>query len=445
MAETRFVAFGCWNEDCCKPSTSVYKVLNAIKEEQDKTGPFNFSIVLGDNYYPDKKKVIINGKEKKVKTTNINNLSESFQLLTTSLFGEGSVQAAASAAREASAQEEGVAEEEVAEEEEVIAEKEIFLLLGNHDVEKTIELTNQEPGCYVTLFEKTFAQAFNRESQQNKIHFPKSKLVMFKEIGTHTLIIMIDTNIYSGENLVCYSYLGHGHTEESIKKLQESQLLQVHEILRERRFKNIIVCGHNPLIGFKNQVVKEGKSKGGLDICSEELYKFMFSLKQNGENFYYLCADIHNYQQGDVTITDLISEINEEMLIHQYIVGIGGTELDDDYDEAYNPKFPEPNPQVNQRTLEATISVSGLLNFNLKYKIQEHFSEFGYLVVTIDDDNSDVSFQVKHVPIQQVIASLGGKHTKRRNKQTKRRNKQTKRRNKRTKKTSKRRRYTKRK
>jgi len=420
---TKFVTFGCWNENCCDETSPVFKVLDAIKKQESDS---NFFIVTGDNYYPEKIQIEMDGKKQKVKTADIGQLSESFQLLTRSLFGEES-EIAAGVAREAAGEAEASSGEG----------KEIFLLLGNHDVEKTIESKNKERGCYVTLFEKTFAQAFNTNSI-HKINFPTSQLVMSKKIGADTLIIMIDTNIYSRENLECYSYLGHGHSEELElqEQLQAEQYQQVRSILGEGQFENIIVCGHNPLIGFKNQVLKDGKIKGGIDVCSKELYELMFSLKLNGKKLYYLCADVHNYQKGDVTISH--SSNGNNVLIHQYIVGIGGTELDDDYDEKFDPNFSvSPNDAIG--IVEATIAVSDLLNLN--YKIEQHFSEFGYLVVTIDHNNH-VSFQVKQVPIEQVaasvVASVGGKHTKRRNKRTKRRKK-------RTKKTSKRRKHTKRK
>ena len=47
-------------------------------------------------------------------------------------------------------------------------------------------------------------------------------------------------------------------------------------------------------------------------------------------DFFYLCADLHLYQEGEVTFQDKI--------IKQYIVGTGGTKLDDEIPKDYNDK-----------------------------------------------------------------------------------------------------------
>ena len=47
-------------------------------------------------------------------------------------------------------------------------------------------------------------------------------------------------------------------------------------------------------------------------------------------NYYYLCADLHLYQAGTIIITNTRDDTSKnKMLIHQYIVGTGGTKLDD--------------------------------------------------------------------------------------------------------------------
>ena len=53
----------------------------------------------------------------------------------------------------------------------------------------------------------------------------------------------------------------------------------------------------------------------------------MFRLYSNVK-YYYICADLHNYQIGTVTIESTIG--GENMTINQYIVGTGGTDLDTD-------------------------------------------------------------------------------------------------------------------
>jgi len=382
--ETKFVTFGCWNEDCCDKDTPVFKVLNKINNEDSDA---NFFIVTGDNYYPKKDKK--NGK----KVTDKTQLSTSFRLLRKKLLRK--------------------------------EDKELFLLLGNHDVEKTIQEgegeREEEANCYVTKREILFAET---SLKKKRINFPK-ELVMFKKIGEHTLIIMIDTNIYSGEDLTCYEWIERreGEIMEDFRtKLQDLQQEKIVNILQKEKYKNIIVCGHNPLIGFKNQKVKDenGKIKGGIDTCHEKLYELLFSLQEHGESFYYLCADIHNYQRGTVIIRS--GPGTEKMEINQHIVGIGGTELDENYNEGYNPAFKKKD-DVQIGIVEASIQIG---KYNINYTIQEHFSEHGYLVVKIRDIDHSVIFEIK--TIEEEIISAGKSKIRTRSRTRKSRRRRTRRR-----------------
>lgn len=354
--ETKFVTFGCWNEDCCDESKPVVRVLNKINNEDSDA---SFFIVTGDNYYPKK------DKETGKKITDKTQLLTSFELLREKLL--------------------------------TTEDKELFLLLGNHDVEKTIQEGEQqeESNCYVSNFEKDFIE--QHFTSGKKIHFPK-ELVMFKKIGEHTLIIMIDTNIYSGEDLTCYEWIERRdeEIEEFRAKLQHLQQQKIIDILKEEqreKYKNIFVCGHNPLIGFKNQKVKDGKVKGGIDTCHEKLYELLFSLQEHGESFYYLCADIHNYQMGTVTIET--GPGTKPMKINQHIVGIGGTELDENYNEGFNPKFKKKEDGLQRGIVEASTQIG---QYKINYTINEHFSVHGYLVVTIGIDHN-VMFEIKKIGI----------------------------------------------
>jgi hypothetical protein len=336
MASTKFITFGCWNENCCNPDTPVVKVLDAVSKETK----IDFFIVNGDNYYLKKK----DGN----KIIDKSQLNESFSMLKDKLSSH------------------------------------IYLLLGNHDVE---QIDNK---CEITHFEKNFAQ-------NNNISFPGPDLVMFKEVNQDTLIIMIDTNIYTDEDITCYSIIVP--KLQQLQELQERQKLAISQYLSDdKQFKNIIVCGHNPLIGFKNQKIQEKggkiKIKGGLDICNVELYSLLFDIiKPHGIKFYYLCADIHNYQKGQVTIT----KNGEKMNIEQYIVGIGGAHLDDDYNEKFNRDY-----ATGQEILKPYIKNSGIIDIkdgiSLEYTISSHFSDYGYLIVEVNNEN--VSFEIKNLQIR---------------------------------------------
>ena len=420
---TKFINFGCWNEGCCLQNSPVVKVLTEIEHEDSDS---QFFIVNGDNYYPVKVKGETN-------ITREMQLSKSFELLATKLLGVGQIEAEEAGAKAAEKARTNVLtrlSEEVRELSEG-SKKELFLLLGNHDVEKTIQASVENPNCYIPIFEREFAIAINEQGGP-RIIFPGlqqlpellpqlQQLVMFKEIGT-TLIIMIDTNPYVDEDVTCYPYIAEKLSFDISNKkainilLREKQRLNIETYLQQKgRFQNIIICGHNPLVGFKNQKVKEKKSKivikGGIEVCSVELYSLLDEvIKPRGDNFYYLCADIHNYQKGIVTINN--------MTIQQHIVGIGGTELDADYDGNYisltqdeediikksksvkeaKTILEEIQKNPGRKLSNITLQIP---NMSVSYTLEEHWSDYGYLVVTIQDDGT-INFLAKKLQIKEI-------------------------------------------
>jgi hypothetical protein len=277
---------------------------------------------------------------------------------------------------------------------------------------------------------------------------------MFKYIeNSNTLIIMMDTTIYSDEDdFYCYDDNLVREITEGESKKDKLCILQdriVSEKIGDQKFKNIIICGHHPLAGLKTQILnEEGKLKGGEEILGPDIFRLIEKISKNSEKFYYLCADTHNYQKGVITLT---FNNGSRVTIEQHIVGIGGTGLDDDYNEKFvrmsdaqkkSIKKGEkllsdflPEIPVNSFDIPPEELGSG---FGLNYTILEHFSDYGYLVVEIDDA-SLIHFEIVNLGImagkhrnQSLTSSmLGGK---RRNKRTnRRRNKSTiRRRNKRT-------------
>jgi hypothetical protein len=70
--------------------------------------------------------------------------------------------------------------------------------------------------------------------------------------------------------------------------------------------------------------------------------------KHPSSKYYYLCADLHLYQQGTIKIDD-------KMVIEQYIVGTGGAELDTAIDV-------EPGKTIN--------SDMNILSYEMKQNIR---------------------------------------------------------------------------
>ena len=158
---TNFINFGCWNKNGCAKGSGIDKVISLAIEQPN----IDFFIVNGDNYYQDK-------DEEGNKNVNNDDLIKGFDCLNKT-------------------------------------DKEIFLLIGNHDIEYT------EKGCDTIGMQKDFIERINA-IKKNKIHFPYD-LTMFKEIPEQkTLIIMIDSNIYTDENPVCYNEFINGIVDENL-------------------------------------------------------------------------------------------------------------------------------------------------------------------------------------------------------------------------------------
>lgn len=375
---TTFISFGCWNYDGCKDGSGFKQVSEAIIDKQTRQ-QINFFIINGDNYYQEK----LNDKQNHVdKTVDEANLVRGFNCLKS-----------------------------------MTRSKELFLLMGNHDVDRTND-------CETIRLEKDFV------SRNPKIHLP-TNLVMFKTIGSDTLIIMLDSTIYTSDYFIeCYEKLtdykdidknNHSFLVDKQKEVVQNELAGKH-------YKNIIVCAHHPLMGIKNQVIKESKGKikqkGGIDSLDYDMYALLYDvIKPYGDEFFYLCADIHNYQKGEV----LITKNGESMKISQYIVGTGGAKLDPDYNGNYhdstNPLGTDDPPPKN------TFSLS-LSDIDITYNLADHWSDFGYLITTVHADTS-ITFEAIR------LAVSGGSNRKfltrkptttNKYKQPTRRNKSTKRR-----------------
>ena len=145
-----------------------------------------------------------------------------------------------------------------------------------------------------------------------------------------TLIIMIDTSMYSvdvEEYLPCYNFFLQetlsNYTVETLREYQLSLIIKTITKYNDGDIKNLILVGHHPIIGLK---IKDGKDTRINDIIEfDNVLKEIYSRLMDDVNYFYLCADVHLYQEGNIFIK--IDKM-PKMKIQQYIVGTGGTELD---------------------------------------------------------------------------------------------------------------------
>jgi len=262
------------------------KLLKDRLKDIDKL-KIDFLTIAGDNYYPKKEKV--EDKKKKIIIPEL--LNQGFEYLP--------------------------------------KEIPIYMILGNHDLETNTGeniffINNQdnpveENECSIIKYE----QKSINENENIEYSF-------FKEIMLEngTLIIMIDTSMYSvdvEEYLPCYKFfLQETLANYTVEELREYQLsLIIKTITKYNNIKNLILIGHHPIIGLK---IKDGKSARINDIIEfDNVLKEIYSRLMDNVNYFYLCADVHLYQEGNIVIK---IDGTQKMKIQQYIVGTGGTDLD---------------------------------------------------------------------------------------------------------------------
>jgi len=273
--------------------------MNFIKDSTERDD-IDFFSVAGDNYYPkkgDKK------EEKKEKTIFEKDLRQGFDLLP-------------------------------------MKQTDKFMILGNHDLETDLQYVDDdekergtERECKILKLEQEIA---------NKS--PDIFLNLFKfyfDSKTRTLLIFFDTTMYVDENFEkfqkCYERIIPGNivgkntskSKDKSNMVYQEALIEYQNqaikdyISRRGKITNLVLIGHHPLIYLKR---KKGKEIFKQDIPKVSgLLGHIHDLCPDSK-FFYLCADLHLYQGGDVEF----SHGDKTMKIKQYIVGTGGTDLDDD-------------------------------------------------------------------------------------------------------------------
>jgi len=331
---TKFAFFGCWNEvhypsedpkendaPCfqiqenepkhkCDEFTSVIDEIH--KQDVD------FLVVAGDNYYPIKKKDKTTGK--KTKTFIPEDFKKGFDALES-------------------------------------IKKPTHLLLGNHDMEN-IE------NCEIIKQEKL---------RTNLLFFDyQNKNTMFRMIADHTLLVMLDTNVFDPtEDFSCYSIFNEGtdenNTRESLIEKQKTNILAYLSTINTNKIQNVCFFGHHPLLSWK---IKKEKVKIEDDMM--ELHAFLLYIltktKLQKKTIYYFCAHLHQYQKGTVTI----SQNHNDITIHQYISGTGGAHLDPGIPSEYIKKETEPVAYQNIKS---------------SYQMLESIEKNGFLTINIIESN----------------------------------------------------------
>ena len=358
MSNPYFIQFGCWNNGGCD-ETKTNGLTNVTRSLSRKTP--EFIVISGDNYYPPKE--TIEGKKKKYFVEN--DFLSGFNCLPKNM--------------------------------------PIYMNYGNHDYETDLiidKITGQtENNCELIKRQKLYVT-------EN----PNIQLDLFRAIdfSVSTKVIMIDTTIYDNEEFEncyqCYRAVDRAFDTDDKTiiqtrvKLEQSKFINniTTEIKSNSSIQNVVIVGHHPLMGFK---IKEKKGVELVEtLYSADLIEFIYNKIFNQINnpnikYYYLCADLHQYQCGNINI-------NGKMSIRQYIVGTGGAKLDK-YDK--NVIISSHNSSYNKTTNDI-ISTYQMSNEDLENSTAEN----GFLICEKVNDG-ELSFKFETTDGRIII---GGKKTR---------------------------------
>ena len=299
-----FIHFGCWNQYKCDPKNPKLNGVSQVMDKliNDEKSP-NFYVVAGDNYYPKK----IKNENKKTKIFNKDDFKSGFQCI------------------------------------EMLQKKApVYMLMGNHDLQYERSLYDSETGkvldkCKIMSYELEYKDKFNFNIH-HKILGNTLILFMNSIFYTGDLINIKEPNNPEKDCIITYRYNDADDdwaiNLDLIKFYEEKLLLYIIEEHDNKhggldRFKNIVVCAHDPIVSRRDKI-KTGKKltiKTPLGISGIRFLNTLYS-KFSTQNKFYLCADVHQYQFGIVEIGSNI--------IHQYVAGTGGTECDEEC-----PVYPE--------------------------------------------------------------------------------------------------------
>tara|TARA_B100001173_G_C16007363_1_gene556150 strand:- start:972 stop:2153 length:1182 start_codon:yes stop_codon:yes gene_type:complete len=297
----RFIHFGCWNNiNGNNLEENMDSIQHFLQLPSSKRNPIEFFSIAGDNYYPEKEEKGKGKGEKSKKTIVEDDLRNGFDLLPNN-------------------------------------DKNKFVILGNHDLETNMKFISSsgketyDNSCKILELEKEITDG-REDTFLNLFKFLFDK-------KTKTLIVFLDTTMYI-ENKdfekyqTCYRKLPipgrskkTSNYQDTLIEFQNNAIIEY--ISQRGTINKLVLIGHHPLIYLKKKLKnKEETIKAKQDIPHiMGLLSRIFEICPTSD-FFYLCADLHLYQEGEVTFKDKV--------IKQYIVGTGGTKLDDEIPEDYN-------------------------------------------------------------------------------------------------------------
>lgn len=390
----KFFQFGCWNQlkekksicDNRNPTNPLSRVMKTLAEKTIETAP-DFIIISGDNYYSEKPEAVV-----KKKIIHQDQLISGLQCLPKDI--------------------------------------EINMILGNHDLETQTKKGN----LFISAADNVSAADAGEKKEDGNCFILQSELAnllpnikydffisKYDEIS-QTLILMLDTSMYDTDDnmsmLPCYQYIINGR-KYSIAELIEEQRKRVIEEINKYKFNKLIISGHHPIYSYKLKYTSEKKKYEvveGFPLFIELLIEINRIINNPGMNYYYLCADLHLYQQGKVILDD------GKMVINQYVTGTGGTELDPN---PFDPKYADAKGRMhNEGGLVAMMDKEKYIMTADDIRESNEKYDYGFLQVEIIGGGGEEP-RFNFIKAQEAQASGGRKTNKKRKTNNKKKKRKT--------------------
>jgi hypothetical protein len=323
------------------------------------------------------------------------------------------------------------------------------MILGNHDLETQKEKSNnifieeigdaylEQKNCLILETEQKVVESIKKETQQN---FNYDFFLTRYDKATDTLFLLLDTSLYDEDDaedmLPCYQFFlsqkysvfNEIQTINAIRALQRQLVLTAVAEYKDK-CKRIIISGHHPIMSYKLKVNEEKPEKTRYEFIEGfplfiELLKEIHAQASASEaaaegaqqqqqqqekiEYYYLCADLHLYQKGTISLINN----QEKMDIQQYVVGTGGAELDlNPFDPAY--AYILEGQQLNpfERGIEKSINGGEIVYRMTAADVEESNANYGhgFLEIFIEKNN-----KIKFTFLK--VAALGGQRKKKQQK-----------------------------
>ena len=380
-----FIHFGCWNNVVNK--NACFNTTFNLLSEHVKNYKVDFLSISGDNFYPYKVKntkfddgKLVYKEDKKVSLINYKQLAFGFNRLKGLKKKVGDIK----------------------------------MILGNHDLQTQCKLllSNEFNGTYdddnlddYNVTKEHGCNIIQWEIEASKVDINIDLFHVYRH--KKHLVLMIDTSMYTLKNetdeyIECYNVFISKKKRASIQStytIEQLRELQNKKVLQQLSDEILVLIGHHPMITVKSKKNDAGEPEvqTSTDIpFFDTLLKSIATLKQN-RTIYYLCADLHLYQRGVITV--VVDGVT--FTIHQIVVGTGGTELDNDY-----PR------NIRGENFHMTYQSDPTLpEIELDYQVTDYKVECGFLIGDLHTNTPEFHFKGVELP-KKTKKEKGGRRTK---------------------------------